>query len=237
VSEQIEITIDEVRPDKMSVLKLQGFKPGTKTNPRVMDILDRAQAVFEKITAPAGIIHEISSEEFETVYQGEGSNDPETPLEGIYPRADHLALFAVTVGAEVSSRIRELFIARDFAVASLLDSVASEAADRAAAVAEIRFAERLRERGAFPAGSRALRYSPGYCGWHVTGQRALFARLQPEQIGITLRESCLMEPLKSVSGVVVCGSEEIHEFDPGFPFCSACKTHSCTARMRAQQER
>jgi hypothetical protein len=67
----------------------------------------------------------------------------------------------------------------------------------------------------------------------VSGQRALFARLGPEQIGITLRESCLMVPLKSISGVILCGPTEIHEFDDDYSFCPACKTHSCRARIRS----
>jgi hypothetical protein len=234
VGGELAISVEEVMPEKAAVLKFQGFKPGTTPKPRIMEILDQALAIFGNLAEPVGIVGELSRDEFAEIYPGEGSNDPETPLAGIYPRADHLALFAVTLGAAVSTRIRELFADRDFALAALLDSVASEAADQAAAVAERRFADELREIGAFSTGARALRYSPGYCGWHVTGQRTLFRRLGPEQIGITLRESCLMEPLKSVSGVIVCGPAEIHEFDPGYPFCSACKTHSCSARMQTQ---
>ena len=234
MSGKLAISVDEVMPGKAAVLKLQGFKPGSTPNARVMAILDQALAIFGNLAEPVGIINEISVDEFAEIYSGEGNNDPETPLAKVYPRADRLALVAVTLGAGVSTRIRELFADRDFALAALLDSVASEAADRAAEVAEERFADRLRQSGTFAGGARALRYSPGYCGWHVTGQRALFKKLGPEDVGITLRESCLMEPLKSVSGVIVCGPAEIHEFDPDYSFCSACKTHSCSARIQTQ---
>ena len=78
---------------------------------------------------------------------------------------------------------------------------------------------------------RSRRYSPGYCGWHITAQRKLFAALQPAAIGVSLNASCLMEPLKSVSGVILAGPPAIHEFEAGFPFCRQCRDRSCGARL------
>ena len=77
-----------------------------------------------------------------------------------------------------------------------------------------------------------LRYSPGYCGWHVSGQGKLFDYLRPERIGLSLRTSFLMEPLKSVSGVLVAGPKEIHEFSASYDFCSRCDTRGCRQRIR-----
>ena len=80
-------------------------------------------------------------------------------------------------------------------------------------------------------GERTLGYSPGYCGWHIGAQKKLFDRLGPEEIGIRLGESFLMEPIKSVSGVLVAGPAAIHRFRPAFPFCRGCTTHPCRRRM------
>jgi hypothetical protein len=234
MSERIAITVEEVLPDVAAVLKLQGFTAGKEPNERVRAILDQAVAIFGKLAEPVGILEELTVEEFSQIYSGEGNNEPETPLEQIYPQGERLALFAVTVGEVVSARIQELFRDRDFALAGLLDSVASEGTDCAAEVAEKRYGAILSEKGDLAPGARVLRYSPGYCGWHVSGQKKLFARLNPGEIGITLRESCLMVPLKSISGVIVSGPREIHEFDDDFPFCPACRTRSC--RMRLQQQ-
>jgi hypothetical protein len=106
------------------------------------------------------------------------------------------------------------------------------AADKAAAFVEQRFAHSLAECGWSLGSGAALRYSPGYCGWHISGQKKLFEYLKPQQIGLMLRPSYLMEPLKSVSGVVLAGPREMHEFDPSFPSCSTCKTYSCRDRIR-----
>ena len=68
-------------------------------------------------------------------------------------------------------------------------------------------------------------------------EKKLFARLDPEQIGVTLNDSCLMTPIKSVSGVLVCGPGEIHRFRPDFDFCEDCKTQACGARMASVLKR
>ena len=40
-----------------------------------------------------------------------------------------------------------------------------------------------------------------------------------------------MEPLKSVSGVLVAGAPDIHRFADEFTFCTACTTRACRARQ------
>jgi len=82
-------------------------------------------------------------------------------------------------------------------------------------------------------GAAVLGYSPGYCGWHISGQRRLFERLGPGEIGISLNDSCLMRPLKSVSGVLVAGAAPIHRFRPEFTCCAECATRLCVPRMRS----
>ena len=51
------------------------------------------------------------------------------------------------------------------------------------------------------------------------------------RIGIELSDSCLMSPLKSVSGVLVAGPAEIHDFENDFEFCLDCTTWECRDRI------
>ena len=111
----------------------------------------------------------------------------------------------------------------------MLDAVASAGADLLADRLAERYRETLAGRGLKE--PRVLPYSPGYCGWPTRGQRPLFDALRPGEIGVTLNDSCLMSPLKSVSGVLVAGPGEAHRFRPDFPFCDDCRTHECGPRM------
>jgi len=119
----------------------------------------------------------------------------------------------------------------------MLDSVASAGVEKAADIVETKFLESLMTKGTVDKETVVMRYSPGYCGWHVSGQRKLFEYLKPSRIGIVLRDSFLMEPLKSVSGVLIAGKKEIHIFEDNYPFCSECETHSCQERIRALLDR
>jgi hypothetical protein len=195
-------------------------------------LVDGAFVAFKDLSEPKGLIETVSIDEFELIYPGEGLNEPKTPLAQIYPRATQLALFAVTLGPAVSSRIEELFRLNDYALGYVLDAVASAGAEKTADELEEWFGGRLTRSGSSDPATGHLRYSPGYCGWHISGQKKLFAHLGPEDIGIVLNDSFLMQPLKSISGVLVLGKKEIHLFDNNYRFCSECTTNSCRERLK-----
>jgi cobalamin-dependent methionine synthase I len=158
-----------------------------------------------------------------------GAAEPETPVGHIFPRATALALFAATVGGELEMAVRQRFRAHDAPTGFALDAFASAAAERLAAIVADRYRSIVYEKRVRL--GRVLPYSPGYCGWDVKGQAQLFARLRPEDIGIRLNRQCVMQPTKSVSGVLIAGARDVHVFDPGFPFCRACSARACIHRM------
>ncbi len=247
MGEIVRMSAEEILPDVERVrcaLGLPGAAEadsGAHEGARTSELLSRALDAVRACAEPVGVWKDVSPERFASIYRGEGANAPESPLAGIFPKAERLAIFAVTIGAEVERKIAELFQAREFALAAVLDAAASEAAERAAETLEERWEARFLAPCEKRDGSRAdewagrpcaIRYSPGYCGWDVTGQRALFAELGPEAIGIRLGESCLMSPLKSISGAIVLGRPEIHAFAAGFPFCGSCRSRECVDRGR-----
>lgn len=227
---RVDWTSAESLPSRREVLHLQGIPPDGAVGPRIDALVDAALAVYVEAAEPRALLAEIGRDEFLQVYRGEGRNAPEGPLDVIVPKAERLALFAATVGSRVGARIHELFDADELALGSMLDSVCSAAADH---LTELLCPRYLALAGGprVQADWRVLPYSPGYCGWHVSGQRKLFARLGPEEIGITLNASCLMLPLKSVSGVLVAGPGRIHKFHPTYPFCQECRETPCRERM------
>jgi len=229
----IAFQLSRLQPQPSAVYAALGLKSGSRPSPRSSALLQRALELFHTCSEPQGVSESISQDEFADIYSGQGRNAPATPLAEIFPHADRLHLFAFTLGERISGEIKRLFASDDFALGSLLDAVASLAADQAGRVAE-EWVERQaagQKDGALP---RAFLYSPGYCGWHISGQEKLFARLRPEKIGISLNASFLMTPLKSISGVLVAGPAAIHQFSEVYPFCAHCKSPTCRERGMAR---
>lgn len=221
----IHIDTADVVPPQTDVLH-RFEMPKTATVPAAfLELLSHCERELRDLAEPRGVIAEIDATTFADVYRGERRNAPESPLELIAPRAERLALFAGTVGDAIGRRIASLFHQDDPAAAMVLDAYASEAANRVAYVLANEF------------GANVLPYSPGYCGWHVSGQRALFDALQPGDAGVTLNSSFLMTPIKSVSGVLVAGDAAVHRFRPAYAFCDECTTQECVPRMRSMLRR
>lgn len=231
----VYIPVEALLPTTEAVLKAQGV-PGGNGDERMHRLAGEAISTVRRLASPSGVLLELPTDEFEGIYMGEGMNDNETPLALVYPQATNLALFAVTLGPQVGDEISRLFSQNDFAVGTMLDAAASEATELAAQYLESQYRNLLTKAGSWDDSMGVLPFSPGYCGWNVSGQKKLFAHLKPETIGITLTGSCLMQPLKSISGVFVSGKMEIFMFDDTYPFCADCRTHSCQTRARAVRQ-
>ncbi len=227
----IKINVTDILPSGESVLRHQGIKNISLASDRILNILKEAVDIFRTFARPEAVISEISEKEFCVVFSGRGENDPDCPVRNVYPRADTMALYALTMGAELSGRITALFNDNDFALGSMLDAAASMGADSASGWCERYYFSYLKKEGKTGLDTRVLGYSPGYCGWNISGQKNLFEYLNPERIGITLNSTYLMTPLKSVSGLLAAGKKEIHLFDINFSFCRTCKNPSCKERM------
>ncbi|HDL03760.1 MAG TPA: hypothetical protein ENH25_06475 [candidate division Zixibacteria bacterium] len=229
----LEFDIEDLIPAPENVLRSQGIPPGAEIPEKISELADLALELFAELCEPAGLIGDLSVSQFREIYSGEGRNEILTPVAKIFPLADHLALFAMTVGEPVGERIAELFDTNEFALASMLDTTASEATELAGIYSEQAYLEDLITAGDVSPESFIMRYSPGYCGWHISGQRKLFEYLEPENIGISLTNSYMMRPLKSISGVMLVGPANIHKFDITYPFCDQCIDKGCRARIRA----
>lgn len=226
MSTVLEIQVEEILPDAVDILLQQGVPAHAAGMEDLLAIARDARKELAAALAPAGVLAAVDPEEFAAIYDGQGFNASSSPLPLIYPRAEKLSLFTVTCGQGVCDRIGDLFQANDYPLGAALDAGASLAADQAAQIAQDRFAATVDER------LGVLRYSPGYCGWHVSGQKALFERLGSLSAGVALSDSFLMRPLKSVSGVIVSGPPNIHLFANDYPFCSTCTGNECRDRIQ-----
>jgi hypothetical protein len=230
VKKRLQLAAQQATPARADVLAALGVPEGGSISDNLRGLLEQALETYAALAKPRAVWLSIPVAEFGSIYAGEGDNAYPTPLEVIYPRASRLALFALTLGAAVSVEIDRLLRQNEAALGCVLDVTASSGAERAQTALEQAW---LTAEVGPGWEHRVLAYSPGYCGWHVSGQRKLFERLRPESIGITLNAACLMQPLKSISGVLVAGPPSIHEFDRSYAFCGDCDHQTCRQRIAA----
>lgn len=139
-------------------------------------------------------------------------------------RAGFVAFFAVTIGKELENHSEELFSQGEMLDGYVVNLIASEAAESAAGfihhhIRELALASHLHVTN---------RYSPGYCNWNVAEQFKLF-RFFPESFAdISLTESALMNPIKSVSGLIGIGEHvRFNRYK-----CAICNDKQCIYRNK-----
>ena len=117
--------------------------------------------------------------------------------------AKRIAVFMVTVGSEITRHAEARCRAGETLAGLALDAAGSWAAEATAEALMAQLADRLDHGEAF-----TLRYSPGYCGMDLAQQRTLFQLAPAAAAGISLLPSLLMQPLKSISGIVGLGPRD-----------------------------
>ncbi|MBN1567895.1 MAG: hypothetical protein JXA73_08600 [Acidobacteria bacterium] len=228
----IDMTVDEIMPTATEVLENQGMAGRPNMPARILTLLDSALELFRELAKPRGLMEDLPKSNFEPIYNGNGLNDPDCPVPPIVAQADALALFAATMGPALAARSSDLFTRGGPALGFMLDAVNSAGAERLGQTMCRNFLELQPEELCKGRQLKVQYYCPGHCGWHLSGQEIVFETLHPEEIGITLTPSWAMNPVKSISGVLVAGGIETHRFRPNFPFCKNCREHKCVSRLR-----
>jgi len=133
--------------------------------------------------------------------------------------------FLATIGNRIEKEINQLFKQNSLARAYTLDAMGSAAVENIVEQFQSQMREKTKTRGE----TVTLRFSPGYCDWHVTEQKKLFHLVDSKRIGIELTDSCLMKPRKSISGVfgVQPEGEKSQTFHSP---CTECKKTNCRER-------
>lgn len=68
--------------------------------------------------------------------------------------------------------------------------------------------------------------SPGCCGWNIADQPTLFATVDAEMIHVKLTASQVMQPFKSISGLLAAGGEMVYPASE----CAYCGRKDCGYR-------
>ena len=123
--------------------------------------------------------------------------------------------FVATIGSPLELQVKRLFQRNEYLLGLLLDAVGSVATEALCDEVQASCVD----------DEEAVRFSPGYCGWSLTSQRPLLDLLHATDLGVQLLDSCLMTPLKSVSGIVVSAPGQALQI-PG-EICACCDAVGC----------
>jgi hypothetical protein len=139
-------------------------------------------------------------------------------------KSEYVALFAATIGKSLEAYSEELFSKGEMLDGYVVNLIASEAAEATAEflhqhIKELEQAEHL---------NITNRYSPGYCNWNVAEQFKLFSFFPESFKDVSLTESALMNPVKSVSGIIGIGEQA--RFNPYK--CAICNDVHCIYRNK-----
>ena len=228
---QFSVAVGDILPERGRVFRAQGLAPNAIPSDAAVSLYRRAREMIADLASPHGLRVVMEKGTFIDLFPELFVEPRVAPVSRVVEQSSRLAGLVFTLGEQVSETIAGLFQSRDFALAAMVDAVASESMEVASRQIEAEFS-RLSDRSTSgDEGCRSLLYSPGYCGWPVTAQRNLFDFMNPDTIGIRLTASCLMIPLKSISGVLVAGSTAIHEHGRDYPCCRSCRERTCLDRI------
>lgn len=136
--------------------------------------------------------------------------------------SDGAALFICTAGEDVTHYSSELMSRGDLIDGYIYDVIGSITVEKAMDRIHGLFEEELKGDGI----GVTNRYSPGYCEWQVSEQHKLFSFFPKAFCGIKLSESSLMDPVKSVSGIIGFGrNAKREEYE-----CNICNLDNCIYR-------
>jgi hypothetical protein len=143
-------------------------------------------------------------------------------VRGQLKKSNEIAVFLCTAGPKVGEYARILINEKDFLRGYIFDIAGSEIVEAAADKMQENLGLHMQKSNM----KITNRYSPGYCGWHVSEQHKLFSLVPENFCGITLNQSALMQPIKSVSGFIGIGEKV--RFN-GYT-CNLCDMESCIYR-------
>lgn len=218
------IKIDKI--NRAEALRYMGYNKNISTS-NIEDILDRCERELLNTIKPRFCFRIFDIENNAPVT----FKDCQLRLEG-NDISEHLkgcksaVVMAATLSADTDKLINKHKI-KDMASAFILDCMASAAIEQVCDMAEREIAEDMAVK------NTTWRFSPGYGDFPIAVQKQLISCIKAERlIGLTVTDSNILMPRKSVTAVIGISDNEIPRGKRGCAICSMAKT--CIYRNRGE---
>lgn len=224
----MEIVLDlELQLESSRILQALGVPPGRKEKrlELVEALLPRGRELMEPV-----ILYDLFP--MEEVRPGEvvlkGARLRSKGLAKLWAPAREVALILCTIGPALDEQVSAYFVASDPLRGLVLDVIGTAALEELAEEACRLIAEVARGKG----WEASAPLSPGNLDWGLEEQRVFFDLLPAEEIGLRLKESCQMTPLKTLSLAMGLGEEVLPSIKE-----SPCTYCSLRRRCRYRREK
>lgn len=189
---------------------------------------DNLNNVLRALVSPALAyeIKKIERIEKNTVYLENEISFSTSILAKVLEHCKEMVFFIVTIGSAVENEAARLNNDGRLTESYILDRLGSLTAEYIVNT----FCNNMKRHYKNKGFGTTLRFSPGYCDWQITEQKKLFLLLDTERVGVTLTESCLMHPRKSISGVFGLFPLTNRGAIPPYNPCLHCRKTECNGR-------
>lgn len=216
-----------IKINRDNVFRYMGYKSSDNISPAIEAEVDKEIEIAQNLLEPMLIYEEYPIRvdgNQEMVYLPDG-RAWEGHFVANYMKGCHTIVITVsTVGPKLSAEIEAAFARGDYLKAMALDAIADSAIDNINKQFWLRLVNRVKKEKKGITGM----LSPGHSDWDLTQQRLLFSLIDASAIGVSLTDSCLMVPIKSISGIYGIGdnipvSKSSHN-------CDMCPIKNCFMR-------
>jgi len=222
----------KLKIDEEEVLRYQGSHNNKlkKVNKTIMKItreeIERGYNLFE----PKGIfspvkIKQISFSDGRVDLKNGFPLNFSNSIINLLKGTSYLVLGVVTIGSSLENKVSEFFTQGEYPRAIALDAVGTVAVESLSRHIRNLVCQEAKEQY-----FKTTRYfSPGYGGWDISQQKDIFKVIPTNKIGVSLTESCMILPRKSLSWIIGIGKNiTIPSKDNNS--CQICQAKNCQYR-------
>jgi len=216
----------EIEIDKDEVCRYLGYRKDLGPNSSISSLIDEEMDEAYVLIQPLCFyqLMDIRRIRQPWVVLEDGLTITSDVLSRVLARCHQVAIFVASIGWDLEERVAQLMKDGQMLMATILDAIGSEAAEKTACYLQDKVQEVATSNGL----DITLRYSPGYCDWDITQQRVLFEAMDSSPLGVSLSEDCLMTPRKSVSGII--GLSRFKRYQLRYSPCRLCPKTDCQSR-------
>ncbi len=228
----MRFTFAQCTPDPAEVCRAMGYPAGETPEvalDAIQELFDRGEELWS-LQGGYTVYPDLAVDKANhRLIVGDAAFDVGKIVCGQLSRSSSLAVFLCTAGPGIQQLMQDTMSAGDPFTSYLASWVGSLTVEKAM--------DNLQDDLARLATGLGLhvtnRYSPGYCGWHVSEQQKLFGLLPKGLCDVRLTDTSLMQPIKTVSGFVGVG--ERVRFNAYT--CNICDHNDCIYRTINQERR